>query len=101
VFRHIFTDPRTTKKESPGSSAGPATKVKIYKIIQVTPEMIMYAYVQARFAISSQESWSLTDGDFNSITFYNAVITMIDMAGDSASNSEKKFCLDILSYYNQ
>ncbi|KAI0792599.1 hypothetical protein C8Q75DRAFT_731800 [Abortiporus biennis] len=71
VLHHIFTGLCTTKKESPGSSAGPTTKVKIYKIIQVTPEIII------------QGSWSLTDRDFNSVTFYKVVITMIGTAGDA------------------
>ena len=53
----------------------------------VTPETIAYAAVQARFAISSQETWATEDGDFNYRQFWQAIVELFDDRDDERSVS--------------
>ncbi|KAF8263533.1 hypothetical protein EI94DRAFT_1703920 [Lactarius quietus] len=78
-FQAIFASP-STAMEAPTMKGKPirSRAIKRYNISCVTLEMIAYATVQARFAISSEPNWGTMDGLFDYDVFFNVIVEIFD-----------------------
>ncbi|KAJ3485689.1 hypothetical protein NLI96_g4781 [Meripilus lineatus] len=96
VIRHIYTGGRTAGLSTDGPSKGKGGKGKIHSQEEVTPEMIAYGVVHARFSLSSQNSWPMNgkDGSFDYVQYYRNVLELFDDPSDP-------WCTDLLSWYTK
>ncbi|KAF8264624.1 hypothetical protein EI94DRAFT_1592399 [Lactarius quietus] len=82
-FRVIFTSPSTVMEALTTKTKTTRSGIlKRYDITCITPEMIAYAVVQARFAITSEANWSAVDGLFDYKVFFNMIIEIFDQDED-------------------
>ncbi|KAG2115642.1 hypothetical protein BD769DRAFT_1391142 [Suillus cothurnatus] len=81
TMRHIFTGPSTVYgAQSHGTHPSNAT---LHAMTTVEPPHIVYGCVQVRFGISSRNTWTEEDGDFNYHNFYCYIIELIDDLPDN------------------
>jgi len=95
VYRHIFTGP-STAATGESSKATKACKAKIHHLTKPTPKTIAYAAamvgpstrlctanalsIQARFMMSSVETWNKRDGKFNLERFWHNIVQLFECA---------------------
>ncbi|KAG1745043.1 uncharacterized protein EDB91DRAFT_1080557 [Suillus paluster] len=76
TMRHIFTGPSTAYgAQSRGTRPSNAS---LHTMTTVEPPHIAYGCVQVRFGISSRNTWTEEDGDFNYHDFYRHIIELIN-----------------------
>ncbi|KAG1789935.1 uncharacterized protein HD556DRAFT_1446512 [Suillus plorans] len=76
TMKHIFTGPSTAYgAQSRGTRPSNAA---LHAMTTVEPPHIAYGCVQVRFGISSRNTWTEEDGDFNYRDFYRYIIELID-----------------------
>ncbi|KAJ3489488.1 hypothetical protein NLI96_g2087 [Meripilus lineatus] len=96
VTRQIATGPRTAHAENDGPMKGRPPKAVIHSQVEITPELIAYSAVLARFSISSENSWSGIDKSFNYENYFNNILELFTIASEDGTNWDK----DILELYN-
>lgn len=116
-MQHIWTGPQSAKGRNFGGSktASKPSISEIYKVNEVTPDMIAYACTivsfdssqfllialtdsmdlvsKGRFTISQQSDWSRSDGIFDNKKFYDIVYRLL--------TRNQSFCNQITGYYTK
>ncbi|KAF5369649.1 hypothetical protein D9615_010248 [Tricholomella constricta] len=77
VAKHIFQGP-STALEHPGHHRGKSGNAALHGITTMTGCSIAYVACQARFAISSAESWNAADFNFDYEKFYWNICRLFD-----------------------
>ncbi|KAF8054780.1 hypothetical protein FPV67DRAFT_1549128 [Lyophyllum atratum] len=77
VAKHIFQGP-SAAMQGPGYCRGKGGNASIHGITTMTGRSIPYIACQARFAISSAESWASSDLGFSYETFYWNIVKLFD-----------------------
>ncbi|KAH9942661.1 hypothetical protein B0H21DRAFT_710232 [Amylocystis lapponica] len=72
-FRCLFLGPSKAKGNS-GSNGGRPSIAKLYNITNITPFMIAYVVVLARFALSSSPRWDEHNGNFSLVELFDNVV---------------------------
>ncbi|KAI9573158.1 hypothetical protein HD554DRAFT_2319977 [Boletus coccyginus] len=89
-FKCIFTSPSSARdhggEEDPTHFRGLSSRSRshvaaLLRMKSVQPRAIAYIAVQVRFALSSADSWTLVDEDFNYETFYYNIIDYFEAPG--------------------
>ncbi|KAJ3480293.1 hypothetical protein NLI96_g8459 [Meripilus lineatus] len=94
VGRHIYTGKRTANLKTDGPSKGKGGRAKINHQADVTPEMIAYAAMLARFSLSSQSSWKTIEGSFDYSKYHRNVLELFE-------DLEDPWCVDLLRLYTK
>ncbi|RDB18121.1 hypothetical protein Hypma_000639 [Hypsizygus marmoreus] len=89
VAKHILQGP-SASLERPGFHRGKRGNASIMGVTSVTPRIIAYLAVQARFAMTQASSWSVIDAHFDYNLFYWQIVGLFD-DGEGA---------DIIAHYN-
>lgn len=114
VLRHIFTGPSSIAPAAGQVQVGRGCNAHNHRISTVTPQMIAYAVCQvrsllaysiwilivdtphqARFMISTLESWSPDDGKFSYIDFYKEIVATFE------DYPEEEWVSETLSWWQQ
>ncbi|KAH9950132.1 hypothetical protein B0H21DRAFT_706587 [Amylocystis lapponica] len=86
----LFLGPSKAKGNS-GSNGGRPSIAKIYNITNITPVMIAYVVVLARFALSSSPRWDEHDGNFSLAEFFDNIVDLF---------SDKEWSTATLEWWN-
>ncbi|KAJ3473866.1 hypothetical protein NLI96_g12782 [Meripilus lineatus] len=97
VTRQIATGPRTAHAENDGPLKGRPPKVAIHSQVEITPELIAYSAVLARFSVSSENSWSGLDKWFNYENYFNNIMELFANASEDGTNWDT----NVLELYNK
>ncbi|KAG6906158.1 hypothetical protein DXG01_015548 [Tephrocybe rancida] len=76
AFKHVFIAPSSV--DSADDVAAKGGNAQINGMKHVTKASLVYIATQVRFALSSASTWSRTDKDTDSETFYNSLITTLE-----------------------
>ncbi|KAH9172692.1 hypothetical protein EDB89DRAFT_1906001 [Lactarius sanguifluus] len=81
--RAIFLGPRSGL-HGPSTTQSPTQPgvAGIYGLLTVSVPMIVYSAVQARFALSSQQTWSAKDGLFDYEEFFETLLQVFEVSED-------------------
>ncbi|KAF9464229.1 hypothetical protein BDZ94DRAFT_1162369, partial [Collybia nuda] len=85
--------PRSHKRARKHKAPTRGHIANILKMKAVTPRSIAYVAVQLRFALSNASSWSVDDGCFNYITFYNNITDFFEEAVGPAAKARAQALL--------
>ncbi|KAA1471035.1 hypothetical protein DENSPDRAFT_836974 [Dentipellis sp. KUC8613] len=95
VGRHLITSPSSATKSTPGSCSAKPSKAKIHGITKVTPYLIAYFALHARFLISTMETWGREDGSFDMQQFYQNIVNLFE------DDLECQWSIDTLKWWNE
>ncbi|KAI0038498.1 hypothetical protein FA95DRAFT_1613349 [Auriscalpium vulgare] len=99
VLRDIFTSPSSALHGPSGRTRASRPSVnRLCQVDTVTVAMIAYAMVQARYALTSRESFNVSDGVFNYHTFYLKIIKMFSINADWTKETLRWFNLQVYGH---
>jgi len=95
VYRHIFRGPACAL--DPFSSKGKGGNAKLHGLTQATPRTIAYAAVQARFVLTTRDSWdTITDDDeVDAVELYENIVKLFTMDPTS------QWAIETLDWFTQ
>ncbi|KAH8070761.1 hypothetical protein BXZ70DRAFT_1013330 [Cristinia sonorae] len=83
VYRSIFTGPATAMEQGPAHKLGPPCNAKKNHFYAATPHTVAYAAFQARYMLTSFDSWAVIDNfGFDSEAFYLKLVNMFESDPD-------------------
>ncbi|KIK31526.1 hypothetical protein CY34DRAFT_103166, partial [Suillus luteus UH-Slu-Lm8-n1] len=83
VLKHIYTSPSSALINDGEKITVHSGSAKLHNMQKVKAEHIAYAFVQARYGISSCDKWSKNDGKYSYRDAYYRTIKAIREAPDS------------------
>ncbi|KAK0434992.1 uncharacterized protein EV420DRAFT_1770805 [Desarmillaria tabescens] len=92
VFLHIFVGNGDPNKQGGPKQQGIA---KINGMHKVTGHHLAYAACQARYALSSKDTWSISDGAVRMDVFYDAIVDLFE------KHPEDEWTVDTLKWWNE
>ncbi|KAH6905952.1 hypothetical protein BKA70DRAFT_1107191 [Coprinopsis sp. MPI-PUGE-AT-0042] len=92
AFRHIFTSPSSVDEDPRLTRSGNA---RIHGMTKVTATSIAYVATQVRFALSSASTFSRSNRETDSETFYTSILEILE----DADEKEEADCL--LEWWNK
>ncbi|KAJ7099063.1 hypothetical protein C8R44DRAFT_747756 [Mycena epipterygia] len=90
--KHIYKGPGSAL-EGPGANKGKGGNADINGVTALTDRDMGYVACQARFAMSSVESWSEMDGEFSYVDFYWKVVELL--RGEEGEEILDRFNLEV------
>ncbi|TEB29041.1 hypothetical protein FA13DRAFT_1632636, partial [Coprinellus micaceus] len=91
-FKHIFTCPSSVDEDPRATRSGNA---RIHGMTQVTRASIAYVATQVRFALTAASTFSRSDRETDSETFYTSVLEVLE---DPEEQDEVK---ELMGWWNQ
>ncbi|KAJ3524297.1 hypothetical protein NMY22_g11059 [Coprinellus aureogranulatus] len=91
-FKHIFTCPSSVDEDPKATRSGNA---RIHGMTQVTRASLAYVATQVRFSLSSASTFSRSDRETDSETFYTSILEVLE---DPEEQEEVK---ELLQWWNQ
>ncbi|KAH6903265.1 hypothetical protein BKA70DRAFT_1110926 [Coprinopsis sp. MPI-PUGE-AT-0042] len=91
AYRYIFTSPSSAHSSVRATRAGNA---KLHGIKSVTRASLAYVAMQVRFALSSSNTFTANDPEFDLATFYNSMLDLLE------DHQEQKEVEDLLRWWN-
>lgn len=79
--RAVFSGPRSADKTTPGRETGgrdPLVDIYSDRWLEVTPENIAYIAVLTRFSLSSQQTWTAADGNFDGRLLFDEIVALFE-----------------------